>query len=141
MNSNTNIPAKITRMIALLHDRGYENLYLYSGMSPSGMHWRYEIGVHENDEWPSPTPILSESFIGDEYLPWTSNIDSIETMADDFVIKYAKELKEAIKENDTYKSWYRSILNKLSSDDFLVFYADYPARHEDLLNTAPNYKH
>ncbi len=56
-------PTKLIKMIVDLHSKGFESLYLYSGMSPSGMHWRYEIGVIDVFYWPNSCYLTSGSLV------------------------------------------------------------------------------
>ena len=69
------IATKIIKMVFALHQLGYESIYIYCGMSPSGMNWRYEIGVHHHGQWPVQDPILLESISHGDSLPWAKNTD------------------------------------------------------------------
>lgn len=54
----------LIRMVAILHVRGHECLYLDPAMSPSGMYWRYEIGAMERGRWPSVKQDVVQGSIG-----------------------------------------------------------------------------
>ncbi len=133
------IAYKITQMISQLHKQNYESVYIYSGMSANGMNWRYEIGIHNNGQWPVEEPILEESISHNGEIPWAKNTDSIEKMAQLFISKYLSKIKASLAANYDYCSWYQSIVSTIDYSNPLVFYADYDAMHKEFLNTAPGY--
>jgi hypothetical protein len=70
------LPIRITQMIRELHKRGYESLYLYAGMSPSGLYWRFMIGViDETNLWPGNQRLVNTS-IGTDYKPEWSEVNA-----------------------------------------------------------------
>jgi hypothetical protein len=135
------LPARIFKMISVLHSRGYESIYLYSGMSPSGLNWRFSIGVAKNGEWPSNKIITEGSIKSIGEIEWSQNDYLPEKLADDFEDYYKDKLSEAKVKNIKYIAWYGTLSEVVKSNAVLTFYADYPAPHEEHLMSAPGYKY
>jgi hypothetical protein len=137
---NDMLPTQILRMVIELHNRGYESLYLFSGMSPSGMNWRYEIGVMTDGEWPSIPPITQDSIDrASQDTPWSRAPHSVSDLADRFEAHFEARLGEAKVPNPSYTQWFHSLVNTLRADQILDFYADYEADFERVLKSAPGY--
>lgn len=135
-----NLPVRITRMIGVLHGRGYQSIYLYSGLSPSGGHWRYAIGPIIDGRWPKGPALVSSSIGKPAQLPWTHDASaSTEVLADAFETFYGERLEPARTPNAAFANWYAMTLNALGDAEPLLFFADYGAPHETLLDTAPGY--
>lgn len=135
-------PTTIVKMISKLHILGYESLYLYSGMSPSGLNWRYEIGIQDSGNWPSRNVIASGSLdTVNTTTDWSEGIVSVEELTDRFVKKYESELAPTKVPNHQYSAWFFDVVRDLNRDSngLLVFYADYEAAHSDYLRSAPGY--
>ena len=134
------LPTQILRMVIELHNRGYESLYLYSGMSPSGMNWRYEIGIMSNGEWPSRPPLTQDSLDrASQDTPWSRSPHSVTELADRFETTFQGRLDEARAPNKEYAQWFHALVNTLRPDQLLDFYADYDADFERVLKSAPGY--
>ena len=134
------LPTQILNMVIELHNRGYESLYLYSGMSPSGMNWRYEIGVMCNGEWPSSPPLTQDSLDrASQDTPWSRAPHSVSKLADRFEAHFEGRLNDARVPNRAYVEWFSSLVSTLKSDQLLDFYADYESDFELYLLTAPGY--
>lgn len=139
MTSETeNLPTNILKMVKLLHEKGYQDIYIFPGMSPSGMHWRFEIGHMENGHWPTEETIVSGS-IGTEGVEWSKSYNS-ESLCEDFIQYYKLEKPGEEKQNRAYVTWYADLLDTLKENEPLAFYADYAAPHEYLLENAPGYQ-
>jgi hypothetical protein len=134
------LPSRITKMIGLLHSRGFHDIYIYSGMSASGTSWRFIIGRIKNDIWPSQDLIAHGSVRADDDVEWNNRTSSIEELCENFIHFY--KLKKAAVNNTNleYVKWYARTQKMLKDNEPLVFYADYEAPHEYLLETAPGYK-
>ncbi|MFK8012715.1 MAG: hypothetical protein AB8B80_11775 [Marinicellaceae bacterium] len=132
------LPMRIMRMIKALHNKGYTALYLYSGLSPSGMHWRYEIGQMENNQWPSQSVLAKGSVQDKGQVDWSNENSTVELLVNDFECYYQHQLNEKKPHND-YTQWYAQLINSLQDNELLSFYADYGGRHQDLLKTAPGF--
>lgn len=126
-------------MVAELHQRGYTSLYLYSGMSPSGMNWRFSIGKIQDGRWPTYPEITSGSLRTEGEVDWTADNLTVASLADGFEAYFSEVLPERKPAGSDYSLWYRNLLAKLNQNELLVFYADYFAPHEELLENAPGY--
>lgn len=134
------IARRIMEMIALLHNRGYESLYLDSCIAPSGMYWRYKIAAMVNNSWPNPNchfgndkSLFVSGSIGGGFqqkLPWAKITDTTKTMADKFQNKYPKILNDARVSNAQYVSWYKEMLERTSPEGILIFCCDYGPYYE-----------
>ena len=135
------MPSRVLKMMLELHQRGYESLYLFSGMSPSGMYWRFEIGIADNGEWPVNYTITSGSCDRDSLgADWAKNYQTTEDLTESFVDYFSTSLKDASASNPEYVAWFRSVVETLGEDELLVFYEDLDeAKHEKLLHDAPGY--
>ena len=135
------LPVKIMNMVKELHERGYTSIYLYSGMAPSGVFWRYSIGLIHENKWPSDMEITFGSIGSADSLDWATNTSSATALADQFETFFADSLKETKAGPTEYSRWYQKIISNLKEDELLEFYADYYAKHKHLLKTAPGYVH
>ena len=131
-----NLPQRIMKMVKELHNRGYSYLYLYSGMSPSGGNWRFEIGSITVNKWPAK-PIVSGSINAEGKVEWAMDNSTVKLLADDFESYYENELANTKSNDSRYSAWYSSLIDSFGPEEILVFYADYIAPHEHLLQDAP----
>jgi len=126
---SSQIIRRIMHMVANLHQRGYESLYLNPVISPSGCYWRYELGAMEDAKWPNrQRDLLSvRDSIGDPHhaLPWANVTDTVEVLADKFIAAYPKILEIARKPNAEYVAWYRQMLEQTEPDGVLTFWRDF----------------
>lgn len=135
-----NSPELITLMIQTLHNQGYENLYLYSGLSPSGINWRYEIGYCDNGCWPTDMILISDSITKLDSPAWASNAKTASDYAELFNQQFIKDNSKAKLPNQEYVYWYHSHLKTLSKDQPLTLYADYDYDYyHRILNNASGY--
>jgi len=135
-------PTTIVKMISKLHLLGYQSLYLYSGMSPSGLNWRYEIGVQDAGNWPSRNVLASGSLdTVATTTDWSEGFVSVDELTARFIEKYESELTPAQVPNHPYAAWFFDVTRDLNRDSngLLVFYEDYDAAHSDYLRSAPGY--
>ncbi len=122
---------RLIRMVGLLHDRGYESLYLYCGMSGSGSNWRYAIGAMDEARWPRRSrgslQIFNSMNGGDDpaQIEWASLDATPEVLADEFVAAYPEIAEAALAPNPAYVAWYRAMLSISEPIGVLVFYFDY----------------
>ncbi len=133
------LPVKITQMVVELHQRGYTSLYLHCGMSPSGMNWRYAIGLSAEGQWPTHPPITRGSVRATGELDWASDTTTPQSLADGFEASFAAELAGTKGAPTPYSIWFDALVASLEENELLVFYADYPAKHQPLLKDAPGY--
>ena len=135
-----NMAARIYEMVGELHSRGYESLYLYSGMAPSGLYWRFTIGIIREGKWPNDKIITRGSLTAKEEVEWATESLDYKDLANKFESFYNEQLVEAKNPNPKYVNWYKSIRNHISKSKVLVFFADYEAPHRYLLENAPGYQ-
>lgn len=132
------LPMRIIRMVKLLHEMGNTNLYIWCGMSPSGMSWRYLIGEIVDGKWPSEKEIVRGSLSPDSIVEWSPRTSTAEELADGFISAFAGEISRPGSPND-YTRWFANLVDNLGYNELLIFYADYEAKHERLLKEAPMY--
>jgi len=127
-------------MVKELHQRGYTNLYLYSGMSTTGLCWRYWIGLITNNKWPAHPWIAKDSIGPEGEVEWVTDNSTVKLLADGFELFYADKLAGTKSSPNEYSRWYDNLIDGLGPNELLLFYADYDAPHEHLLKEAPFYK-
>lgn len=123
-------------MIGRLHVEGYEALYLDAGLSPSGLNWRYQIGVTTQGDWPVPEKVIVEGSIGggfDQVIPWCEPSDGLSMFVAKFRSRFQSQLRDAEVRNSAYVEWYDCMLRESSPGGVLVFYSDYGPDHEHAL--------
>ena len=119
---------EIIMILHELHQRGYEQLRLFSGMSPNGCAWRWEI-------YPKILMWDDNSFECRGYgtsfeCPHGSASESKPQgrpliTADEF-IKGKEDLFELAKAKDgAYVEWFGQIVRHAEQEDFPIAYADY----------------
>lgn len=136
-------PTTIVKMISQLHLLGYESLYLYSGMSPSGLYWRYEIGIHDSGNWPSRNVLATGSLDTEKTTTdWSEGIIDIDELTRAFIDKYSDKLTPAKIPNRRYAEWFIDLIPNLNRNrnGLLVFYADFDMSDDwPDLEAAPGY--
>ena len=133
------LPIRIMKMVKELHWRGYTTLYLYSGMSTTGLCWRYCIGLIKNKKWPVKPCIVLGTLGPEGEIEWVSDNSSVESLANGFEMFYADKLAGNKSSPTEYSTWYDHLIDHLGPNELLAFYADYEAPHEHLLKEAPGY--
>lgn len=135
-----NLPKRIVKMISLLHKKGFQDIYIYSGMSPSGMNWRFTIGHLKNETWPNKTIIVQGSVRAEGDVEWANENSCAEDLCKNFISFYKLTKSENNSTHLEYVIWYAKLVETLKESELLEFYADYEAPHEYLLTNAPGYK-
>lgn len=136
----SNLPNRIARMVQILHRKGYCNIYLYSGMSPTGLNWRFIIGKMVNKSWPTDEHIASGSVRASGEVEWSDDTSTPEILALNFVEFYKISKPDIRLSHNEYTKWYSELLNMLDESKAPVFHSDSTAPHEYLLKYAPGYK-
>ena len=122
---------RLMRMVAVLHERGFESLYLHCGMNGSGSCWRYSIGAMADGGWPrrwrDPLQVVNSMDGSDasDQIAWAELDDSPEVLADKFMMIYPEIVAAARVPNAAYVAWYRHMLAVSEPFGLLVFYFDY----------------
>ncbi|WP_024591632.1 MULTISPECIES: hypothetical protein [unclassified Pseudoalteromonas] len=132
------LTSQITRMVALLHNKGFFHIYLYAGLSPSGCDWRYIIGHTKDGKWPTNDLITYGSINSSSKLTWSEK-NTTKDLCNDFINYFKLEKYSPTKEQLQYIDWYSTVVNSLAEDEAVIFYADYQASHQHLLNNAPGF--
>lgn len=139
----SDLPTQIVRMIQSLHARGYESIYLLSGMSPSGMSWRYEIGIILDGQWPSKHILAIDSLDRERTdTPWSRGELAVQALADAFIAQYHDQLSDAQTPNARFVLWFQQVAQQLHLDPngLLNFYEDLdPPAHRPYLKNAPGW--
>lgn len=118
---------EIIMIVHELHQRGYEQLRLFAGMSPSGCSWRWYIYpkvlmkdnlFEHHDDWvPFDCPLGSTS----EEFPEKGR-ESI--TADDFVKEYDSYVSLAKGEDKEYVKWFENIVKHAQDKDFPIAFSE-----------------
>ncbi len=133
----------VLRMVGELHRRGYEQVCLAPGMSPSGMHWRCQImaATHRDGE---PDPALAAFYTTGqvrEYFAWTDAADDdVVALADKFLARYPALCAQARQLDPAYVTWYRAMLRVTEPDGLSIAYADWslPSGGLTVVNGPPD---
>ncbi len=135
----SDLPIRIMQMVQQLHNRGYTSIYLHSGLSPSGMYWRYSIGQLMTGYWPAYPTIISGSVSKEGETIWALDNSTVRLLTDGFESHF-KDLLISKDPHTDYSKWYAKLLSGLEADEMLVFFADYGAKHQHHLASAPGYR-
>lgn len=131
------LPVRIMKMVKELHKRGYNHLYLFSGMAPSGMSWRYMIGLTSENQWPAESYLVRQSAGPEGRVDWAEDSSTVELLADGFEKKFADQLEGTKSSPTQYSTWYDDLIDSLPPNTLLYFYADGPSEFDYLLSEAP----
>lgn len=120
---------EIVMIVHELHTRGYEQLRLFSGLSPSGGSWRWMIypkvlmrnNLHcerSHDGLPFECPYGSTS--NERPYPRRALIT-----ADDFIREYDSYVSLAKGPDVEYVKWFENIVNHAKNNDYPLAFAEY----------------
>ena len=116
-----------------LHKRGYEQLRLFAGLSPSGMYWRWHLypkALMGNDNG-------FERHLGhiefeclrsstDESRPEGRDLIDVEQV----LREHADFFEKAKGEDKAYVKWFQQIVDHAEKNDFPIAYCDYYSHDE-----------
>lgn len=119
---------EIIMIVHELHLRGFEQLRLYSGMSPNGCNWRWyiypKVLMKDNTferqvgwipfDWPSGS--TGEAFPEKGRKRIT---------ADDFIKEYDSYVSLAKGEDKEYVKWFETIVNHAKNKNFPIAFSEY----------------
>lgn len=129
MELGPNLMRRVMAMVAALHARALESLYLYSSFSGTGS-WRYRIGAMDAGQWPrrdrDPLQVFN-SMKGDgpHQIEWGDLYDAPTVLADKFVARYPKIARAARVPNPAHVAWYQHMLAVSAPLGMLVYECDY----------------
>ncbi len=119
---------EIIMIVHALHQRGYEQLRLYSGMSPNGCCWRWYI---------YPKALMEDNTFEHQvgYIPFDcpsgSTCNAIPEKgrriitADDFAKEYESYILLAKGEDKAYVKWFETIVSHAKKKDFPIAFSEY----------------
>ncbi len=135
----SHLPYRIMHMIQQLHQRGYTDVYLYAGLAPSGMSWRYSIGQIQGGQWPVSPHLVSSGLSKNDHTAWADDNSTVELLTEGFENHFKPQLRKGSYPT-VFTNWYAQLLSAIGTDDVLVFFADYGGKHQHWLSSAPGYK-
>lgn len=124
---------EIVMLVHELHKRGYEQLRLFPGMSPSGMSWRWELypkvmmggdnGFERHSGYIQFECLRSST--GESRPKGRDLID-----VDQVLKEHAEFFEKAKGEDKAYVEWFQQIVDHAEKDDFPIAYCDYYSHDE-----------
>ena len=126
-------------LLRTLHKRGFEQLRLSAGISPSGLHWRYEIAPATSFN-PDGATVKHELYArgasdsGNGKPPpfgWEgAEAATLETLTDWFVERFPALVEAGRGMDAAYAAWYEHVLELTAPEGLLIMYGEYhdPAR-------------
>lgn len=121
-------------LLHTLHKRGFERLRLSAGISPSGLHWRYEIasvqsfnpdGVTLKDELYARGAFDSSNGKSPPFGWEGAKAASSEEFADWFVERYPAVVEAGGGADAAYAAWYEHVLELTAPEGLLVVHGEY----------------
>lgn len=128
---------RLLAMVHELHKQGYQELGVYPGMSPSGMHWRCAITPVSNLRLDSSGLKLisdterlvahhSSGDSGNLYFGWQdSRNDSARELAEKFLRRFPMIAENAKRSNWPYAGWLTELIGRTERGELPVCYSDY----------------
>ena len=111
-----NATRKLILAVAELHQRGYEQLRLHAGLSPSGGHWRYDLSPSDGSV-AGPSGSLTNQL----NMSWGDNDDSTPEELAGNILKRFPDLMEASKgEDSAYAAWLAEIVEESAPEGLYI---------------------
>jgi len=121
-------------LLRTLHKRGFERLRLSVGISPSGLHWRYEIAPAQSFN-PDGATVKRELYIQGAFASsngtsppfgWKgAEAAAPEELAGWFVERFPAVAGAGRGVDAAYAAWYENVLELTEPDGLLVIYGEY----------------
>lgn len=119
---------EIVMIVHELHLRGYEQLRLFSGISPNGMCWRWAIYpkvlMKDSNECELYDFLPFECPYGSTGSAFPSNDQEVKTV-DDFLREYESYVNLAKGEDNAYVEWFKQIVEHAKNYDFPIAYSEF----------------
>ena len=124
---------EVVMLVHELHKRGYEQLRLFAGLSPSGMSWRWHLypkalmgddNRFEHRKDTIPFECLRSST--GESRPEGRDLIDVEQV----LREHAAFFEKAKGEDKAYVEWFQQIVNHAEKNDFPIAYCDYYSHDE-----------
>ncbi len=132
-SQSMNASRKLLLAVAELHRRGYENLRLRAGLSPSGCHWRYQLSPRD-ESVRGPSGSLTNQL----NMNWGDNDDSTpEELAGAIMTRFPELVDAAKGEDSAYAAWLSEIIEESAPEGlFIEFWDSYdgPCKDVRLIN-------
>lgn len=124
---------EVVMLVHELHKRGYEQLRLFAGMSPSGMSWRWHLypkalmgddNRFEHRKDTIPFECLRSST--GESRPEGRDLIDVEQV----LREHAAFFEKAKGEDKAYVEWFQQIVDHAKNNEFPIAYCDYYSHDE-----------
>lgn len=119
---------EVVMFVHELHNRGYEQMRLYAGMSPSGMSWRWYIYplvfIQKDAHFEhglDGTPFDCVFGSTDQVFPHDREMVNFDDVIDE-IRSYVNMAKGEDKE---YVEWFRTVVEHADNKDFPIAFAEY----------------
>lgn len=124
---------EIVMLVHELHKRGYEQLRLYPGLSPSGMSWRWNLYpkalMGDDNSFERHKGFISfdclRSSTGDSRPDGRDSIDVEKVLKE-----HAAFFEKAKGEDKAYVEWFQQIVDHAERNDFPIAYCEYYSHKE-----------
>lgn len=121
-------------MVHELHKAGYQKLRIFSGMNPSGTHWRCHITPASNIGWPSSEPIAWDDLVATystsqsgSYFGWEdAKGKKARELARLFITRLPRIAEAGIGQDRAYAGWFVDMLGAAENGRLPIFFADHP---------------
>lgn len=139
---------RLLQAIHELHKQGYQNLAIYSGMSPSGMQWRCDLTPMSNlvitdgrieviDTIAVRSLSHSSADTGNHYFGWEdATEDSARQLAERIKARAPDLLRNAEGKHFAYAGWYTYMLGQAEQGALPVMYQENEEYHQGLIVTT-----
>jgi hypothetical protein len=125
---------RVLTMVHELHKVGYQRLRIYSGMAPSGCHWRCHIVPADNVATGNGQPLDWEHRVasystgqGNRYFDWPDAAgDSARELAVKFIQRFPGIVRSGQGVDWAYAGWFVFMLGVAEHGRLPIFFADYP---------------
>lgn len=144
-NNEFRIYRKVLRMVTELHMRGYQQLRIAPGMSPSGCHWRCAITPVTNISNRHGARMLSWNSLVAHYTSGQKHMyfgweDAAHftpsSLADLFIDRFPEIAKAGHGSDWVYAGWYLEMLKLTYPESFPIAYADWDLPKDCLASTG-----
>lgn len=125
---------KVMLLLHMLHKHGFERLRFSASISPSGLHWRYEIapaasfnpnGVTVKHELYARGAAGSSNGISPPFGWRGAEAATLEEFADWFVERFYVVAKGGRGKDAAYAAWYEQVLELTEPEGLLIMYGEH----------------
>jgi len=139
---------RVLSMVLELHKRGYQNLAVFSGISPCGCHWRcglmpFDWLMYEADGWlgcgqpDSVDYARYTSASSNHYFGWEdAEQDTARQLADKFEDRFPELCRRVLGANYAYSGWLTYMVGMSERGSLPVMYQDYGEFEYDWIKSS-----